>query len=89
MQIAAAITERGCLRLLNCGALTLAADMNGDASRFKCQLMAFYFNQKCARCFSDVHTSFPCLFPMSLEVTLYCGERREEKNERSVVGLLS
>ncbi len=44
---------------------------NDDKTRWP-----FIFNHKCARCFSDVHTSFPCLFPASLEVTLYCGETR-------------
>ncbi len=28
----------------------------------------FIFNQKCARCFSDVHLSFLCLFSVSLEM---------------------
>ncbi len=38
------ITYRGRQRVLNCGLiLILAADLNGDASRFKCLLTTFHF----------------------------------------------
>ncbi len=57
------ITRGGCLHLLNCGALNLVADLNGDASRFS---WPFIFKQKCAR-FYYVHLSFPCLFPCHLK----------------------
>ncbi len=46
----------------------------------------FILNQKCARCFSDVHISFPCLFPMSLDTLLWWDAWG--KNKQSVVGLI-
>lgn len=45
---------------------------------------AFIFNQKFPHCFSDVHWSFPCLVPVSLEMCPFWnvvtnGETHEEK----------
>ncbi len=79
---------------LNRVALTLAADVNGDASYFKCPLMAFHFlTRNVQAAFLLLIEVFRVFFPCHLKwvhfKSLKKGRRVKKKKKRSVVGLYS